>query len=69
MTEGTKLTGEKRRDMLLHWLKEAGSPLTGGELAKKGKCLKTGDRAGHIAFESKKSSRLSRRAKATYTSA
>ncbi len=35
MTEGTKLTGAKRRDMLLHWLKEAGSPLTGGELAKK----------------------------------
>ncbi|MBT2574248.1 transcription repressor NadR [Bacillus sp. ISL-51] len=35
MTEGTKLTGAKRRETLLHWLKEAGSPLTGGELAKK----------------------------------
>lgn len=35
LTEGTKLTGAKRRDMLLLWLKEAGSPLTGGELAKK----------------------------------
>lgn len=52
LTEGTKLTGAKRRDMLLLWLKEAGSPLTGANWPKS-KCLKTGDRAGHITLESK----------------
>ncbi|ASB66337.1 Transcription repressor NadR [Bacillus velezensis] len=68
MTEGTKLTGEKRRDMLLHWLKEAGSPLTGGELAKKANVSRQVI-VQDISLLKAKTSRSSRRAKATYTSA
>ncbi|GAA0593483.1 transcription repressor NadR [Virgibacillus siamensis] len=35
MSEGTKILGEKRRDLILTWLKETTKPLSGTVLAKK----------------------------------
>ncbi|MGM7702170.1 transcription repressor NadR [Pseudalkalibacillus sp. Hm43] len=32
--KGTKVLGEERREMILNWLKESTSPLTGSQLAK-----------------------------------
>lgn len=35
MTEGKKILGETRRDLIINWLQTSSSPITGGELASR----------------------------------
>ena len=35
MSEALKILGDKRRELILQWLKESQEPITGGDLAKK----------------------------------
>ncbi|WP_431308980.1 transcription repressor NadR [Halalkalibacter lacteus] len=35
MTEGKKILGDKRRDLIIQWLSKSNKPITGGELANR----------------------------------